>query len=346
MSKFEILVAPVEEALSGHDLLFDAAFGDPPYNMPKVEHRGEYEVRWGSIDAEYWRAVVRSCKPGALVAAFSQNGTYLFEQWRQMTDAGVGIFDVLAWLVGNSYAKASNIGHWIDKRHTEVEHRYHGPGWQKTKPGVPELQTPEGRRYGSYMSGMRGLWTPILLGRTPYAGSLVGNVEGWDTGGLNVRDNLVRGEDYDRMPSNVLHSCLCDSDDSHDPDCPIEKLGKSSKYFYVSKANQAERADADHPNVKPIGITRQLAALFKPPVRPDGEPTRLLVPGSGVGSEVAGALLAGWDEVVGIEINPEYAERSRSRIPRLVREFGGTAVEAPILDLYQGYEFKKGRVHQ
>jgi len=60
-----------------------------------------------------------------------------------------------------------------------------------------------------------------------------------------------------------------------------------------------------HPCVKPIALCEYLAKLILPPPRSDGSPRRLLVPFSGSGSEMIGALLAGWDEVVGIELDPE-----------------------------------------
>ena len=43
-------------------------------------------------------------------------------------------------------------------------------------------------------------------------------------------------------------------------------------------------------------------------------PRRLLVPFSGSGSEMIGALLAGWDEVVGIERETEYCEIAEARL--------------------------------
>lgn len=41
---------------------------------------------------------------------------------------------------------------------------------------------------------------------------------------------------------------------------------------------------------------------------------KILVPFSGSGSEMIGALLAGWDEVVGIEREPEYVEIAEARL--------------------------------
>ena len=67
-----------------------------------------------------------------------------------------------------------------------------------------------------------------------------------------------------------------------------------------------------HPTVKPIDLARYLATLLLPPA--EYAPRRILVPFSGVGSEMIGAMLAGWEEVVGIEQDAEYCEIARRRI--------------------------------
>jgi len=120
--------------------------------------------------------------------------------------------------------------------------------------------------------------------------------------------------------------------------------GGASRFFYCPKASRKEREAGlkgfetsivndgratsidnayqrgdtqrrnTHPTVKPIDLIRYLARLILPPPREDGAPRRILVPFSGSGSEMIGCLLAGWDEVVGIEMSEEYAEISRARI--------------------------------
>ena len=82
-----------------------------------------------------------------------------------------------------------------------------------------------------------------------------------------------------------------------------------------------------HPTVKPLALTRYLATLLLPPER--GTPRRILTPFSGVGSEMIGALQAGWDHATGIEIDPEYVTIAHARIRHHARErsaplFGGT----------------------
>ena len=121
--------------------------------------------------------------------------------------------------------------------------------------------------------------------------------------------------------------------------------GGVSRFFYCSKASRAEkdlgledfywkrtgtgflRISPDdweklpkrerargciHPTVKPLDLLRYLAKLVLPPPTPHGR--RILVPFSGSGSEVIGAVQAGWDEAVAVEMEPIYNEMAEARI--------------------------------
>lgn len=67
-----------------------------------------------------------------------------------------------------------------------------------------------------------------------------------------------------------------------------------------------------HPCIKPISLTQYLATLLLPPV--EYFPRRILIPFSGSGSEIIGAMLAGWDEIVAVEMEPEYVEIAQARV--------------------------------
>jgi len=67
-----------------------------------------------------------------------------------------------------------------------------------------------------------------------------------------------------------------------------------------------------HPTVKPIALARYLATLLLPPA--EYAPRRILIPFSGSGSEMIGAMQAGWEEVIGIEADPEYAQIAQARL--------------------------------
>ncbi len=111
---------------------------------------------------------------------------------------------------------------------------------------------------------------------------------------------------------------------------PHSDTGTAARFFknfdpplrwkYSAKASRAERdaglSDGErcvHPCVKPLAVTRYLATLLLPPEAYRDDAT-LLVPFAGVGSEIIGALRAGWRHVVGIELSEEYAEMARRRI--------------------------------
>ena len=128
---------------------------------------------------------------------------------------------------------------------------------------------------------------------------------------------------------------------------PSDNGGSASRFFYTAKASKSERnagLDIDefplkhyleankmggendtmltgsgnprdsrkqnhHPTVKPLALTKYLATLIKPPTG-----GRLLVPFSGSGSEMIGALQAGWEHVEGVELTEEYIPIAEARI--------------------------------
>ena len=85
--------------------------------------------------------------------------------------------------------------------------------------------------------------------------------------------------------------------------------GGASRFFYCAKVSTRERAGSKHPTMKPLALTEYLARLIMPP-----RPGLLLVPFAGSGSEMIGALRAGWAGVVGIEREAEYVETARRRL--------------------------------
>jgi hypothetical protein len=89
--------------------------------------------------------------------------------------------------------------------------------------------------------------------------------------------------------------------------------GGATRFFYCAKVSPAERNGSKHPTLKPIDLCRYLATLILPPARA-GEPRRLLVPFAGEGSEIIGALLAGWEDVTGLEGNADYLQNGAARI--------------------------------
>lgn len=113
--------------------------------------------------------------------------------------------------------------------------------------------------------------------------------------------------------------------------------GSAARFFYAAKAYKTEKhAGLDgrnpHPTVKPLELIKYLATLILPPKR-DNEPRRLLVPFAGSGSEMIGAMLAGWESVTGVEMSPEFADVATRRFAwwQAMAEKHGTSNVAAIL---------------
>ncbi len=92
--------------------------------------------------------------------------------------------------------------------------------------------------------------------------------------------------------------------------------GGTSRFFYCAKSSASDRGEGNtHPTVKPSKLTEYLAKLILPPTRDTLR--RLLVPYSGSGSEMLGALRGGWDHVEGIEGNESYIAIAQQRLAGL-----------------------------
>jgi site-specific DNA-methyltransferase (adenine-specific) len=96
-----------------------------------------------------------------------------------------------------------------------------------------------------------------------------------------------------------------------------QQLDDAEPVYYEAKASRTERDKATddrniHPTVKPIDLTRYLATILLPPA--EYAPRRILVPFAGVGSEMIGAMLAGWDEITGVEMSEDYLPITRQRL--------------------------------
>ena len=96
-----------------------------------------------------------------------------------------------------------------------------------------------------------------------------------------------------------------------------EKINQTDPLFYASKPSRSERNkglsdENPHHTVKPISLTNYLAKMLLPPAK--YAPRRLFVPFCGVGSEMIGAKIAGWEVIDGVEIVKEYTEIARLRM--------------------------------
>lgn len=87
---------------------------------------------------------------------------------------------------------------------------------------------------------------------------------------------------------------------------------------------KVQPARNNHPTIKPIQLTEYLATLLLPPS--EYAPRRCFVPFAGVGSEMIGAVRAGWEEVEGVELDltDEYIPIAEARLSYWSKKPKGT----------------------
>lgn len=94
------------------------------------------------------------------------------------------------------------------------------------------------------------------------------------------------------------------------------QLEEADPFIYSAKCSQSERNagledKCTHPTLKPLSLCKYLATLLLPPAM--YAPRRILIPFCGVMSEGIGAYLAGWETVIGIELEAEYIPIAEAR---------------------------------
>lgn len=149
--------------------------------------------------------------------------------------------------------------------------------------------------------------------RAGYAGGMFGAIDGnakharGDTGGASRFFYVAKATREERdlgcehLPLRSAADVTGSQDGAARLDSPRTGAGRTSG------------ARNHHPTVKPVDLTRWLAGLILPPAQA-GRERRIVVPYAGSGSEMIGALLAGWDLVEGIEREAEFMPILRARV--------------------------------
>jgi hypothetical protein len=123
--------------------------------------------------------------------------------------------------------------------------------------------------------------------------------------------------------SKILHKCNYEDADLfvYEPKVSASERNAGCVNFETKKADLRDDVGAGiykdmnapaknfHPTLKPISLNYQITKLFKTP----NEQT-VLVPFSGAGSELIGLFKAGFENIKGCELNPEFVEISKARV--------------------------------
>jgi site-specific DNA-methyltransferase (adenine-specific) len=213
--------------------------------------------------------------------------------------------------------------------------------------------TDTAREWHGYGTALNPAHEVIMLFRKPKEGTFLENAVKHGTGVLNIAKTRIGGSVDGRWPKNVLLSCCNGSlDDCKCPILDVDEQtehsssrkahrgagingnlfkspeysstvrghddsGSKSRFFYVNKASTRERdAGLDqknpHPTVKPVELSAYLAAMVVPP-ETYLDTAKIAVPFSGSGSEIIGAMLAGWRNIDGFEQSAIYADVTLQR---------------------------------
>jgi len=189
----------------------------------------------------------------------------------------------------------------------------------------------EAKLFDGYGTSLKPACELVSLSMKPMVGNFVDNALGYGISGLNIdsarlpvedgielsggsggllshiRDNKPYGNDNGYIPSQLGRwpkNVLLDEETSN---LLNKQVQGANRFFYCNKVSTLERNEGLpkgiknlHATLKPIMLTKYLASLLLPPAQ-EGRIRRILVPFCGTGSEMIGAMLAGWDEVIGIE---------------------------------------------
>jgi DNA modification methylase len=286
---------------------------DPPYELGFMGKK--WDSTGVSFNTQLWEQVLRILTPGAYLMAFG--GTRTFHRMAcAIEDAGFEIRDCLSWLYATGFPKSKA----CLKPAWEPVILARKPSRDKFLPlNIEECRIGNDGGCRHHCEGQEIQHRPVV------------NCYG---AGLNmVRSSQVEG--LGRYPTNVILD---------------ESFGEGWKrYFYCAKASHSQRhagcenlplrarptmgsgigAQPDqektnnrntHPTVKPLALTSHLAKLILPLPQPSDTQRRLLVPFSGSGSEMIGGLQAGWDDVTGVELQPEYREIAEARIAHWITQ--------------------------
>jgi DNA modification methylase len=150
--------------------------------------------------------------------------------------------------------------------------------------------------------------------KADYAGGMFGGIDG--------NDKHARGDNGGASRFFYCPKANRKERDAGCEDLPALSGGQATDRDDDSPGTQNPRAGAGrtggarnhHPTVKPIALCEYLARLIMPP-----SPGAILVPFAGSGSEMIGALRAGWPAVVGIERESAYVDIARRRVAALGR---------------------------
>jgi site-specific DNA-methyltransferase (adenine-specific) len=295
---------------------FHAMLCDPPYNLDTMRERfgkegsappkhgkdGAFDrLSSGFLGQEWdtdiafelatWHYLGTVLHPGALCMAYTHARTY-HRIASAIEDAGFTIYPMIGWINAQGF------------------------------PHPTKLKSHEGYYYNR--NALKGALEPIVVFQKEYEGTLKENIETTGAGSFWIEGSRIEG---DPVPINKLEEWSGFGEKKRPKYTPTvndrgrwpanvvidEGIGEPYEtYFFTSKPSKKETGENRHPTAKPIALNEHLATMLLPPG--DFKPRRIFNPFSGSGSEMLGAIRAGWDDVVGVELEDKYCDMAIERL--------------------------------
>ena len=314
MTKVSIVNSEVMEFLRTYNgPKFHAALFDPPYGFTGGFMGNEWDKSSPVFYREFWVALSSVLHPAAL---------------------------------GFCYMSAENshkVAHAAEEAGIDVLPKHYLWVNGRSKPRYQRIS--DTHVYGKH--SVKASVEPVIAFQNKHEGSFADALERYGTGAYNVGGVEKSTDGNVRFPSSLV----IDEDSASILDG--EASGRSAFFsqlsrimydenevFYNDKAHRRERdfglddmpdvkvgvlegrrdgslggdpvGKNNHPTVKPVRVSKHFASLILP--QNADENVTLFVPFSGSGSDVAGAVLGGWQSVTAVDISQEYCSMSEKRI--------------------------------
>jgi site-specific DNA-methyltransferase (adenine-specific) len=311
---------------------FHGCLTDPPYGLRPIGSRSTTGFNGETWDGDVpstdiFRELRRICVPGGLLLSFGHPRTF-HHCVTNIEQAGYEIHGNIIWTYNKGLVKA----HKLERFDRDLMGYRSG-----VTPGHEMISVAMKSRIGTYAANFRRFGVAGLnvdgcrfeTGQLPTDALLdedVARVLGKRTYRQSRAIVLQNLEEPNSADWHFTATVECPKANRTERNAGVDarlaerhRTQAANDRGFLAKYGTTHQAN-NHPCVKPLALTTYLATSILPPAA--SWPRKLIVPYSGSASEIIGAMLAGWDEIVGIEQNPKFIEIARQRIEHWAQKAG------------------------